>query len=192
MVSLALMGICMAEKPESPETEKAVEKAEVAAGPKVLMKTNKGDIVIELNPEKAPITSKNFLKYVTDKHYDGTVFHRIIDGFMIQGGGMALEGGKLVEKKTGDGIKNESNNGLKNDTGTIAMARTSDPDSATAQFFINVVNNDGLNFPTGGGYTVFGKVIEGMDVVNAIKAVKTAGAAVPIEPVVIKSATVVE
>lgn len=192
MISLALMGACQAEKPAEPAPEKVAEKAEAAAGPKVRMKTNKGDIVIELNAEKAPITVKNFLKYVGDKHYDGTVFHRIIDGFMIQGGGMALDGGRLVEKKTGDGIKNESNNGLKNDTGTIAMARTSDPDSATAQFFINVTDNDGLNFPTGGGYAVFGKVIEGMDVVNAIKAVKTAGGDVPVEPVVIKSATVVE
>jgi cyclophilin family peptidyl-prolyl cis-trans isomerase len=101
---------------------------------------------------------------------------------------MALDGGRLVEKKTGAGIKNESNNGLKNDNGTIAMARRPDPDSATAQFFINVADNDGLNFPTGGGYAVFGKVIEGMDVVNAIKGVKTAGGDVPVEPVVIKSA----
>ena len=148
--------------------------------------------MIELNAEKAPITVKNFLKYVGDKHYDGTVFHRIIDGFMIQGGGMALDGGSLVEKPTGAGIKNESNNGLKNDTGTIAMARTPDPDSATAQFFINVVDNDGLNFPTGGGYTVFGNVIEGMDVVNVIKSVKTGAGDVPAEPVVIESATVVQ
>ena len=166
--------------------------AATAAAEFAVMRTNKGDIVIELNAEKAPITVKNFLKYVGDKHYDGTVFHRIIDGFMIQGGGMALDGGSLVEKPTGAGIKNESNNGLKNDTGTIAMARTPDPDSATAQFFINVVDNDGLNFPTGGGYTVFGNVIEGMDVVNVIKSVKTGAGDVPAEPVVIESATVVQ
>jgi peptidyl-prolyl cis-trans isomerase A (cyclophilin A) len=192
MISLALLGSCQAEKPAEPAPEKPAEKTEAAAGSKVRLKTSKGDILIELNPEKAPITVKNFLKYVGDKHYDGTVFHRVIDGFMIQGGGMAMVDGRLVEKRTGAGIKNESNNGLKNDTGTIAMARTPDPDSATAQFFINVNDNNGLNFPTGGGYAVFGKVVEGMDVVNAIKAVKTAAGDVPVEPVVIESATVVE
>ncbi len=192
MVSFGLLGACNGEKPEITEPTKTEEAAEAVTGSKVRLKTNKGDIVIELDAEKAPITVKNFLKYVGDKHYDGTVFHRVIDGFMIQGGGMALDSGRLVEKRTGAGIKNESNNGLKNETGTIAMARTPDPDSATAQFFINVENNAGLNFPTGGGYAVFGKVIEGMDVVNAIKGVKTAGADVPVEPVVIESATVVE
>jgi peptidyl-prolyl cis-trans isomerase A (cyclophilin A) len=188
MVGFALLGACKAEKTETTEPTKATEKTEAAAATKVRLKTNKGDIVIELNPEKAPITVKNFLKYVGDKHYDGTVFHRVIDGFMIQGGGMALDSGRLVEKRTGPGIKNESNNGLKNDTGTIAMARTPDPDSATAQFFINVNDNNGLNFPAGGGYAVFGKVIEGMDVVNAIKSVKTAEGDVPVEPVIIESA----
>jgi len=192
MVGFALLGACKAEKPAEPEAAKAEEKTEVAAASKVRLKTNKGDIVIELNAEKAPITVKNFLMYVSGKHYDGTVFHRVIDGFMIQGGGMALDGGRLVEKRTGAGIKNESNNGLKNDTGTIAMARTPDPDSATAQFFINVADNDSLNFPTGGGYAVFGKVIEGMDVVNAIKGVKTGSGDVPVEPVVIERATVVK
>ncbi len=188
MVGFALLGACKAEKTETAKAPKAEEKTETAAAAtKVRLKTNKGDIVIELNPEKAPITVKNFLKYVGDKHYDGTVFHRVIDGFMIQGGGMELNSGRLVEKRTGPGIKNESNNGLKNDTGTIAMARTPDPDSATAQFFINVANNNGLNFPTGGGYAVFGKVIEGMDVVNAIKGVKTGPGDVPAEPVVIES-----
>lgn len=192
MVGFALLGACNAEKPAEPAPKKAEETGDAAAATKVRLKTNKGDILIELNPEKAPITVKNFLKYVGDKHYDGTVFHRVIDGFMIQGGGMALDGGRLVEKRTGAGIKNESNNGLKNDTGTIAMARTPDPDSATAQFFINVNDNNGLNFPTGGGYAVFGKVTEGMDVVNAIKVVKTGAGDVPVEPVVIESATVVE
>ncbi len=192
MIAFALLGACKAEKTETNEPAKAVETGEAAAGTKVRLKTNKGDIVIELNAEKAPITVKNFLKYVGDKHYDGTVFHRVIDGFMIQGGGMALDGGRLIEKRTGAGIKNESNNGLKNDTGTIAMARTPDPDSATAQFFINVSDNAGLNFPTGGGYAVFGKVIKGMDVVNAIKAVQTGSGDVPVEAVVIESATVVE
>jgi peptidyl-prolyl cis-trans isomerase A (cyclophilin A) len=131
-----------------------------------------GDIVLELNAEKAPITVENFLSYVNKKHYDGTVFHRVIDGFMIQGG-FAVTDGKLVEKASGKGIKNESQNGLKNERGTIAMARTNDPDSATAQFFINVVDNAMLNYPSNGGYAVFGKVVEGMDVVDKIKAVKT-------------------
>jgi peptidyl-prolyl cis-trans isomerase A (cyclophilin A) len=140
---------------------------------KVRLKTNKGDIVLQLNAEKAPITVANFLSYVSKKHYDGTVFHRVIEDFMIQGGGFALEGKNLVEKESGKGIQNEGQNGLTNDRGTIAMARTSDPNSATAQFFINVKDNAALNFPSNGGYAVFGKVIEGMDVVDKIKAVAT-------------------
>lgn len=192
IAGLALLGACKVEKPETKATPETGEKAAATAADKVRLKTNKGDIVIELNAEKAPITVKNFLKYVGEKHYDGTVFHRVIDGFMIQGGGMALDGGRLVEKRTGAGIKNESNNGLKNDTGTIAMARTNDPDSATVQFFINVADNAMLNFPTNNGYAVFGKVIEGMDVVNAIKGVKTGPGDVPVEQVVIESAAVVE
>jgi cyclophilin family peptidyl-prolyl cis-trans isomerase len=192
IAGLALLGACKVEKPETTETPKTGEKAAATTADKVRLKTNKGDIVIELNAEKAPITVKNFLKYVGEKHFDGTVFHRVIDGFMIQGGGMALDGGRLVEKRTGAGIKNESNNGLKNDTGTIAMARTNDPDSATVQFFINVADNAMLNFPSNNGYAVFGKVIEGMDVVNAIKGVKTGPGDVPVEPVVIESITVVE
>jgi cyclophilin family peptidyl-prolyl cis-trans isomerase len=192
IAGLALLGACKVEQTETTETPEAGEKAAATTAAKVRLKTNKGDIVIELNAEKAPITVKNFLKYVGEKHYDGTVFHRVIDGFMIQGGGMALDGGRLVEKRTGAGIKNESNNGLKNDTGTIAMARTNDPDSATVQFFINVADNAMLNFPSNNGYAVFGKVIEGMDVVNAIKGVKTGSGDVPVEPVVIESAVVVE
>ncbi len=157
------------------EAAKPAEPAPAAAEktPKVRLKTSMGDIVLELNPEKAPITVGNFLGYVNKKHYDGTAFHRVIDGFMIQGGGFAVGNGKLVEKASGEGIKNESQNGLKNDRGTIAMARTNDPDSATAQFFINVVDNAMLNFPSNDGYAVFGKVVEGMDVVDKIKAVKT-------------------
>ncbi len=158
------------------------------------MKTSMGDIVLELNAEKAPITVENFLGYVKKKHYDGTAFHRVIDGFMIQGGGFTVKDGMLSEKETGKGIVNESKNGLKNDRGTIAMARTNDPNSATAQFFINVVNNDMLNFPNNNGYAVFGKVTEGMDVVDKIKAVKTGskaplGGDVPLENVMIISAT---
>lgn len=187
MVGFAMLASCNAEK-STTEVEKDKPEAAIAAS-KVRLKTSEGEILIELNAEKAPISVANFLKYVEAKHYDGTVFHRIIDGFMIQGGGMTIDEGRLVQKPTGAGIKNESNNGLKNDIGTIAMARTMDPNSATAQFFINVANNDGLNFPNGGGYTVFGKVIEGMDVVNKLKGVKTGSGDVPEKPVVIKSAT---
>lgn len=152
-------------------------KATAAApAPKVTVKTNHGSFVIELNPEKAPITVKNFLSYVDKKHYDGTVFHRVMGTFMIQGGGFAEKDGKLVEKATGEGIKNEAANGLTNAKGTIAMARTPLPDSATAQFFINVVDNGYRLDPAnsdGHGYAVFGKVVEGMDVVEKIKAVPT-------------------
>ncbi len=180
------------------EPAKEAEKPAAAAAAKVSkvrLKTTKGDIVLELNAEKAPITVENFLGYVKKKHYDGTVFHRVIGGFMIQGGGFKLEGKDLVEKETGKGIVNEGNNGLKNDRGTIAMARTSDPNSATAQFFINVADNAALNFPSNGGYAVFGKVVEGMDVVDKIKAVTTRadarlGGDVPVEPITIQSASV--
>lgn len=153
-----------AAKPAAASSEKST---------KVRLKTTDGDIVLELNAEKAPITVANFLNYVKKKHYDGTVFHRVMDGFMIQGGGFAVDGKNLVEKESGKGIKNEGQNGLTNDRGTIAMARTNDPDSATAQFFINVKDNAGLNYPSNGGYAVFGKVIKGMDVVDKIKSVAT-------------------
>jgi peptidyl-prolyl cis-trans isomerase A (cyclophilin A) len=175
------------------ETEKPAKVA-TAKVAKVRLKTSKGDIVLELNAEKAPVTVKNFLSYVNKKHYDGTVFHRVIDGFMIQGGGFTQSGETLTEKSTGEGIANESQNGLKNDTGTIAMARTSDPNSATAQFFINVKDNEALNYPSNGGYAVFGKVIEGMSVVNKIKGATTRadprlGGDVPVEPITIQSAS---
>lgn len=164
--------------------------------PIVEFDTTHGAIVIELDAQKAPVTVANFLDYVESGHYDGTVFHRVIDGFMIQGGGMDS---KMTEKRTGTPIKNEADNGLKNDVGTIAMARTSDPHSATAQFFINVKNNDFLNYtsptPQGWGYAVFGKVTDGMDVVNQIKGVATGRyghhADVPTTPVVINSAKVI-
>jgi peptidyl-prolyl cis-trans isomerase A (cyclophilin A) len=192
LAGFALLGSCNAQKTAAAEDAAAPQVK--AAAERVRLKTNKGDIVIELNSEKAPVTVANFLNYVGDKHYDGTVFHRVIDGFMIQGGGYALDDGKLVEKKTGVGIKNESQNGLKNDEGTIAMARTNDPNSATAQFFINVKDNASLNFPSNGGYAVFGKVVEGMEVVNQIKTVATkqgldGTSSMPVEPVVIESAT---
>ncbi len=193
------------------EPAKEAEKSESPAkNPKIILKTNQGNITLELNAEKAPITVENFLGYVKKKHYDGTVFHRVIDGFMIQGGGFAVTDGKLVEKASGKGIKNEGQNGLSNDRGTIAMARTNDPDSATAQFFINVTDNAMLNYPSNGGYAVFGKVTEGMDIVDKIKAVKTGTSNltmrhpatgeslempaqdVPEENVVIESATIVD
>ncbi|MBE0536817.1 MAG: peptidyl-prolyl cis-trans isomerase [Phycisphaerae bacterium] len=161
----------------------------------VKLETSAGDIVIELNREKAPLTVANFMTYAEDGFFDGTIFHRVIPDFMIQGGGMTAD---MSQRKTRAAIKNEASNGLKNDRGTLAMARTNDPDSATAQFFINLKDNDFLNYkgPSNPGYAVFGKVVEGMDVVDAIAAVKTTSKGhhddVPAEPVVIKSATVVE
>ena len=161
--------------------------------PVVELDTNMGAIVIELNEEKAPKTVENFLNYVKSGQYDGTIFHRIIDGFMIQGGGMDAE---MNEKPTNAPIENEADNGLKNDKGTIAMARTQDPHSATSQFFINVKDNDFLNHSgktmQGWGYAVFGKVTDGMDVINQIKGVRPPSAAghqdVPAEDVIIEKA----
>jgi len=172
-----------------------VSPAESGAGeenPVVLMETSLGNITIELDQVKAPITVKNFLSYVDEKFYDGTIFHRVISNFMIQGGGFTPE---MQQKRAKAPIKNEAGNGLKNMTGTLAMARTNVVNSATAQFFINVVDNDFLDHqnttPQGFGYAVFGKVIEGMDVVDKIKAVKTGSkmgfSDVPAEAVVIKS-----
>lgn len=162
----------------------------------VKLTTNHGDIVIELDAEKAPETVKNFLAYVEAGHYDNTVFHRVINGFMIQGGG--FEPG-MKQKPCRTPVQNEANNGLTNDTGTVAMARTNDPHSATAQFFINVADNDFLNHrspdPQGWGYCVFGRVTEGLDVVNKIKSVKTGSSGfhqdVPKEDVVIQHAEVI-
>ncbi|MDH1903963.1 peptidylprolyl isomerase [Comamonas aquatica] len=142
------------------------------AKPRVKITTSLGDFVVELDPAKAPKTVENFLQYVADKHYDGTVFHRVIDGFMIQGGGFTAD---MQQKPTRAAIPLEAKNGLKNDRYTIAMARTSNPDSATAQFFINVANNDMLNAPQpdGHGYAVFGKVVQGQAVVDKIRSVAT-------------------
>ncbi len=161
----------------------------------IKLTTNHGDIHIELDHDNAPVTAANFEQYVRNGHYDGTLFHRIIDGFMIQGGGMNTD---FVQKSTRAPIKNEAKNGLKNLTGSIAMARTNDPHSASAQFFINVADNGFLDYPgqDGWGYCVFGKVVDGMDVVNAIKAVKTGTRRghqdVPVEDVIIETAEVVE
>ncbi len=162
----------------------------------ILLKTNFGDITIELNHEKAPKTAANFEQYVKEGFYDGVIFHRVIDGFMIQGGG--LEPG-MKQKATRDPIENEADNGLTNDVGTLAMARTMDPHSASAQFFINVADNSFLNHSSkstqGWGYAVFGKVVAGMDVVNRIKAVKTGNRMghqdVPVEDVIIEKAEII-
>ncbi|MBC7954864.1 MAG: peptidyl-prolyl cis-trans isomerase [Cytophagales bacterium] len=155
----------------------------------VKLATSEGDIVLQLDAAKAPKTVENFVQYVKAGHYNGTVFHRVINNFMIQGGGMSAD---LKEKPTRPPIPLEARNGLNNERGTVAMARTSDPNSATAQFFINVKDNDFLNAARaqdGNGYTVFGKVISGMDVVDKIRAVPTAPGDVPVKPVTIKKAT---
>ncbi|HQR07098.1 MAG TPA: peptidylprolyl isomerase [Gemmatales bacterium] len=172
------------------------QPASGAKNPVVVMETSKGTIKIELYPDKAPETVKNFLNYVEKKHYDGTIFHRVIPKFMIQGGGMNPG---LAEKKTDGPIKNEAGNGLSNGRGTIAMARTNNPHSATAQFFINTVDNrflDKENAQDGWGYCVFGKVIDGMDVVDKIKNVATGNVGihgdVPKDDIIIKSAKKVQ
>ncbi len=164
-----------------------------AAMPRVELLTTQGRIILELDTKNAPETVANFLQYVRDKHYDGTIFHRVIKGFMIQGGGFTPD---MQQKATRAPIKNEAANGLKNVAYSLAMARTSDPHSATAQFFINVTNNDFLDYrapnPQGYGYCVFGKVIQGQEVVDKIKSVKTGNrlpySDVPLTPVVIQSA----
>lgn len=165
------------------------------AAPKVNIATSMGDIVVQLDAAKAPKTVENFLMYVKDKHYDGTVFHRVINGFMIQGGGFTAD---MQQKPTKTPVPLEAGNGLKNDNYTIAMARTGNPNSATSQFFINVKDNAMLNAPNpdGYGYTVFGKVVAGTDVVDKIKAVATGNKGphqnVPNTPVTITSATLVK
>ncbi|AMP14586.1 peptidyl-prolyl cis-trans isomerase cyp18 domain protein [Collimonas pratensis] len=173
----------------SPSFAATAKTAAAVDKPHVLLKTNMGDIVIELNPEKAPKTVKNFLGYVNSGHYNGTIFHRVINSFMIQGGGMTKD---MIEKPAPNKVENEAKNGLKNVPYSVAMARTADPQSAGAQFFINVNNNEFLNYPgrDGWGYAVFGQVIKGMNVVDKIKQVKTAYQDVPTTPVIIESATV--
>src|SRR5690554_5676648 len=165
-----------------------------AAAPVVELHTNRGVITLELDPERAPVSVENFLVYVQSGYYDGTIFHRVIDGFMIQGGG--FEPG-MKQKSTRSPIRNEADNGLKNKAGTVAMARTADPDSATAQFFINLVDNPALDRPRpdGHGYAVFGKVLSGMDIVHEIKNVRTGSKGfhqnVPLEDIVIERAALV-
>lgn len=176
----------------------AADAPRKGGNPMVLLETSLGTIKVELYPDKAPVSVKNFLAYVKEGHYDGLIFHRVIRDFMVQGGGFTKEMKERGSKHPP--IRNEADNGLKNDRGTLAMARTSVVDSATAQFFINTVNNDFLNHraktPQGYGYAVFGKVVEGMDVVDKIRAVRTGNVGmfqdVPLQPVTITKATAVE
>src|SRR5690606_39061011 len=175
----------------------STEGTSMSTNPRVSIQTSQGPILIELNAEKAPKTVENFLTYVNEGFYDGTVFHRVINNFMVQGGGFDAS---MKQKQTNAPVENEADHGLKNNRYTLAMARTSDPHSATAQFFINVADNDFLNFtappPNGWGYAVFGKVIEGTEIVDKIKTVKTGNKGfhqdVPTEDVIIEKATVVE
>ena len=168
------------------------------AATRIEIKTTLGDIQLELDAEKAPKTVENFLAYINEGFYDGTVFHRVISGFMIQGGGYEYDDGKLVEKATKEGIENEARNGLKNVRGSIAMARTRDPHSATTQFFINHVDNTNLDHPSfdGWGYAVFGTVTQGLDVLDKIAAVTTGSVGrmqnVPSEEVTIESIRVID
>ncbi len=197
LASVAFVGVAAA----APKTQAKTGKKEVATPTptpaaqatgkvvKVTMQTSMGVIKLELDPEKAPITVKNFVSYANANHYNKTIFHRVINGFMIQGGGFDE---KMNEKSAKSPIKNEANNGLRNERGTIAMARTSDPDSATAQFFINHIDNRFLDYTTGNpGYAVFGKVVSGMETVDAIATVKTGQfgmfSDVPMKAVVIES-----
>ena len=192
LAGLSVTASAQDSEPAAPETTPTIEPQK-EANPMIILKTNKGDITIELFAKEAPETTANFLKYVDEGFYKGTIFHRVINGFMIQGGGFTKD---MNQKPTNPPIKNEAGNGLKNDRGTLAMARTSDPNSATAQFFINLVNNDFLNFrspdPRGIGYCVFGKVVSGMEVVEAIKGTRTGNRGmhqdVPVEPIEILDA----
>jgi len=180
-------------KPEAAAAASCSANLKGSAPMKVKLTTSMGAITVELDKAKAPVSTENFVKYVDSGHYNGTIFHRVIDGFMIQGGGFTKD---MQQKPTQAAIKNEAANGLKNDMYTLAMARTGVRDSATAQFFINVKQNDFLNYrdesPQGWGYAVFGKVVEGQDVVDKIRKVATGNAGmhqnVPLEPVVIEKA----
>lgn len=216
LLTFALTGIASAQEPK-PEPEKKPAAPAAAKAPRVTLETSHGDIVLELNPAKAPITTKNFLSYVNEGFYNGTMFHRVISTFMIQGGGFELVDGTGTQKKVKAPIKNEAKNGLKNLRGAISMARTGAPHSATTQFFINVVDNAGLDPKTAenprgfsaDGYAVFGKVVKGMDVVDKIRQEKTGLKVlkarhpsgqliesrmqdVPVKDVVIKKASVVK
>ena len=184
----SLLLLALAQAAPAPDATPTPKPA--PAGPVVVLETTMGPIKIGLHKDKAPITVANFMKYVQARHFDGTIFHRVMPGFMIQGGGLDT---KMVEKVTMAPIRNEARNGLRNTRGSVAMARTSDPNSATAQFFINVKDNHGLDFGiSGAGYAVFGEVLDGMDVVDKIVAVQTTQRGdhqnVPVVPVLIKTA----
>lgn len=185
-----VLALCLA-----PISQLFANEGELMTAEKVVIKTNKGDITIKLDADKAPVSVDNFVRYAKDGHYNGTLFHRVIPGFMIQGGGFDTD---FDQKSTNDPIKNEAGNGLKNKRGTLAMARTPDPDSATSQFFINLSDNDFLNFrnetPQGYGYAVFGEVTDGMDVVDTIAKVNTGSRMghqdVPVDNVVIEEVVI--
>ncbi|MCW9088997.1 MAG: peptidylprolyl isomerase [Gammaproteobacteria bacterium] len=193
LLSLFLLLLVAACNAETPNSAQPAPQTAAADGPRVLLQTNKGDILIGLYPDKAPQSVANFLRYVDEGFYDGTIFHRVIDGFMIQGGGFTPD---MEKKPTRAPIINEADNGLRNITGTIAMARTMDPHSATSQFYINVANNSPLDFrektPRAWGYAVFGRVLKGMDVVGAIKGTATTTTGmhrdVPQQPIIINKA----
>ena len=199
VVCAAGIGVQAANDPNAPKEKPAMTQNDPNAKPaektQLEMVTSKGTIIIEVDNKNAPITAANFVKYANEKFFDGTIFHRVIPDFMIQGGGFTKD---MQQKSTHAPIKNEASNGLKNDRGTLAMARTNDPDSATGQFFINLKNNDFLNYQgkSNPGYAVFGKVIKGMEVVDAIAKVKTGNKGphgdVPVEPVIITSVKVIE
>ncbi len=188
---------CIVSSPAAADSLTSPQGTTMSTTPRVKLQTNQGDILIELNAEKAPETVANFLNYVNSGFYNGTIFHRVINNFMIQGGG--FEAG-MKQKPTEAPVKNEADNGLKNDKYTLAMARTTDPHSATAQFFINVADNDFLNFtaptPNGWGYAVFGKVVEGTEVVDAMKTSQTGNKGfhqdVPVADIIIETATVLD
>ncbi len=194
-LGFAAVGAYADEKAAEKPTEQATSGDKMST---ILIKTTKGNIKIELDAKAAPKTVENILAYVKEGFYEGTIFHRVIPGFMVQGGGMNEAMKEKADKRPP--VKNEANNGLKNDRGTVAMARTNDPHSASSQFFINVSNNDFLNFrsesPQGWGYAVFGKVVEGMDVVDDIVKVKTGNVGphgdVPVEPIFMNKVSVVE
>jgi peptidyl-prolyl cis-trans isomerase A (cyclophilin A) len=196
LLSLLVPVAAVAQETPAPATAPAAE----AAGPvRVALRTNQGDVMLELYPDKAPASVENFLQYVRDGHYNGTIFHRVIDGFMIQGGGYTVD---LQLKPTRQAIANEANNGLSNTRGSVAMARTGEPHSAQAQFFINLVDNPRLDFVSEQnnftwGYAVFGKVVDGLDVVDRIRAVETGAQGplakdVPRQPVIIERAEIIE
>lgn len=206
LISFCLLIAAMWSCVESKGAKQAAGESPIGVSmPRVVIATNLGQIVVELDDVKAPLTVAHFLNHVKNKRYDGTLFHRVIEDFMIQGGGVKMDGDKMIELPSGQSVKNESQNGLLNRRGTIAMARKKDPDSATGQFFINVADNASLDYPSLGGYTVFGRVVEGMEIVDRIRSVRTGSSMIwmavsesgplqaasaqniPIDPVVIQS-----